>query len=123
MVQPKGWDGVKPYWWCDNEHTSALVDHLWTNLIHHPENGIYIKGTRPSIYNSIEINSMHNLNITNINIRVDDIDVREGLAQALRLVMEDAFINNKHYTLRSEEHIKQSNILNLQYIWQPKDKK
>lgn len=123
MVQPKGWGDVKPYYWCDNEHTRAVLDHLWNTLIHHPENSIYIKGTQKFIFNSIEIGCIDNSNIININICITDEALRVGVAESVSIVMDDAFINNKVYTLNSKEHFKKHNTFNLQYIWQPKDKK
>lgn len=121
MVQRKGWNGVRPYYWCDTIETRAVLDHLWQNLIHHPENGIYIKGTRRFSPNSIEINTIKDSDLVNINVCIDDNCLLASIAESIKLLMDDAYILENTFTLKREDILK--NTLNLQYKWQPKDKK
>lgn len=123
MVKPKGWDGVKPYWWCDTEETRAVQDHLWRHLVHHPENGIYIKGVEKGRPESIEVNCFNEIPIVNINTIISDEELRVNIAESVALVMEDAVIDCHHYTLRSANHFKTKNTYNLQYKWQQLERK
>lgn len=97
------------------------MEHLWRRLVHHPENGIYIKGTRRFTPNSIEINTIKNSTAININVCIDDQELRSSIADAVKLLMDDAYIQENTFTLEREDKIK--NTLNLHYTWQPKDKK
>ncbi|EFK57319.1 hypothetical protein U0038_17680 [Sphingobacterium spiritivorum] len=121
MATSNKWDETKPYYWCDTENTRAVLEHLWNYLIHHPENGIFILGTRKRTPNSITINTLVNSNIININITIDDKDLREGITESIKIIMEDALLIDKHFILNSKES--RNNTQNLQYIWQQKDKK
>lgn len=123
MVQPKGWEGVKPYWWCDTVETRAVQDHLWHHLIHHPENGIYIKGLEKGRSESIEINTIAGSTLVNINTNMQDIDLLLQTVESIMLVMEDAVIDLRTYTYRGEEHFTKYNTYNLQYKWQQLEKK
>lgn len=109
------------HWWSDNEGNHALADHLWRFLIHHPVNGIYVKGTRKWMPESIEINSIKDCDITNVNIHCDDAELREALASAVQLVLENAQINNRTYIIKKTEQFK--NTYNFTLTWQQSDKK
>jgi len=109
------------HWWSNNDDTRAMVDHLWQFLIHHPPNGIYIKGTQKWKPESIEINCIKDTNIINVNIHSAQRDFRDALASSVYLLLENAYINNKTYTLKKTELIK--NTFNLTLTWQQSDKK
>lgn len=124
MVHIKGWGGVKPYWWCDNSYTRAVKSHLCDYLPEpHPYNGIFIKGTKPSAPESIEINSMATVDIININTKSADTDKLLIWTEQIRVIMEDAILNNTHFIFSKEEYFKNAHTYNLQYTWQQLDKK
>lgn len=123
MVQPKGWEGVKPYWWCDTVETRAVQDHLWHHLIHHPENGIYIKGLEKGRSESIEINTIAGSTLVNINTNMRDRYLLQQTTEAIRIIMDDAVIDGRLYMFTREEYFRQYNTYNLQYKWQQLEKK
>lgn len=123
MTALKGWDGVKPYWWCDTPQMRSVLDHLWRTLIHHPENGMYIKGVEKGRPESIEINCFNNIPILNVNIIISDEELRIALSESVVLIMEDALIDNSHYTFRGKHHFIAQNTFNLQYQWQQLERK
>lgn len=124
MVKPKGWDGVKPYWWCDTPFMRSVVDHIKRYLPQpQPYFGIYIKGTEKSKPESIEINRLHGSEILNINSNSSDLELLFHWVSNIRLIMDDAFIDNAYFTYNSEEHFNNKNTYNLKYKWQQLEKK
>lgn len=123
MVMPIGWGETKPYWWCDTVQTRSVQDHLWNLLVHHPENGIYIKGIEKGRPESIEINTVSGSELLNINTSMKDETHLLETIEAIRIVMDSAVIDRHLYTFRSEEYFKTRHTYNLQYIWQQLEKK
>lgn len=124
MVQIKGWGGVKPYWWCDNSQNRAVKTHIEKYLPQpHPCNGIFIKGLEKRKPDSIEINNINESNIVNINTISGDTDQLLIWVEQIRLIMEDAIIDNLAFKYKGGEHFKKSHTYNLQYTWQQLDKK
>jgi len=115
MVQPKGWDGVKPYWWCDTPFMHAVADHIrkYTNTI--PPYMIYVKGTQKAYPNSIEINTINESDIIHVKINNSDIPTREAQVMEIRLILDDAIISGYHFKFNKEEIIKKYNEHILQY--------
>lgn len=111
----------KDYWWCDNEYTRAVKEHLSTYLRYIPLNGVFIKGVEKQRRESIEINSIIDSNTVNIRIYIADIELRDQIASEVYLLMESAFINEKIYTIEKTD--KEKNTLILTLTWQPLDKK
>lgn len=119
MVKPKGWDGVRPYWWCDTPLMHAVADHIRTYLPHpHPYFGIYVQGTEKFKPESIIINRMHSVELLNINSKTSNTDQLLEWISNLRLIMDDAIIEGAHFTFNKEEHFKNKHTYNLQYTWQ-----
>ncbi|MGV6945004.1 hypothetical protein [Sphingobacterium kyonggiense] len=105
----------KHHWWSDNADNRAVIDHLWRYLVHHPRNGIYIKGTQKWTPESIEVASIKDTNVTNVNIHSDDAELRSSIGDAAALVLDQAYINKKTYTLKKKELIQHT--LNLTLTW------
>lgn len=124
MVKPKGWDGVKPYWWCNTPFMTAVAEHISEHLpLPHPHFGIYIIGAEKFKPESIIINRMNGLEILNINSNSSDSAQLNTWINNLRLIMDDALIEGAHFTFNKEENFKNKNTHNLQYTWQQQDKK
>lgn len=117
----RGMERRKDYWWCDNEYTRAVKEHLLEYLRYLPLNGVFIKGVEKQRRESIEINSIIDSNTVNIRIYIADIELRDQIASEVYLLMESAFINEKIYTIEKTD--KEKNTLILTLTWQPLDKK
>lgn len=109
------------HWWSDNEDNRAVADHLWRYLVHHPMNGIYIKGTQKWTPESIEIASIKDTNVTNVNVHSDDSELRTSIGEAASLILDQAYTNQKIYTLKKKELI--HHTLNITLTWQLSDKR
>lgn len=124
MVKPRGWGGVKPYWWCDTHLMRSVLNHITTYLPEpHPMNGIYIQGTDKFKPESIILNCIIDSNYININSNTANIILLNSWVDSIKLIMDQSLIADAYFNFNSEEHFNNKHTYNLQYKWQHQDKK
>lgn len=115
MVKPKGWGNIKPYYWCDTDIMRSVRLHIISGLNTLPENGVYIKGSQKSSFNSIELNTLLDSDILNIVLVFDDPEVLTEYSERIRLIMDDALIGDSLFRFDKEQ--KYINTHLITYTW------